>query len=118
MSRVAADATVFHAIADPTRRAILELLRDGEQSVKALKARVRMTASALSQHLGVLRRAGLVADRREGRLRVYAVRPEPLYEVAEWIAFFDRFWDDRLTGLHEHLDRTHGRTTKPPEIKP
>jgi len=106
MSRVAADTSVFHAIADPTRRAILEfLLREGERPVKAILGVVEATQSALSQHLAVLRRAGLVEVRKEGRLRLYALRREPLVEVIDWVTVFDRFWTEKLDRLGEHLDK-------------
>lgn len=107
MARPAADASVFTAIADPTRRAILDhLLREGDKPVKALLAAIGASQSALSQHLAVLRRAGLVAFRRTGRLRLYALRPEPLAEVIDWVSVFDRFWTGRLANLGRYLD-TH-----------
>lgn len=113
MSRVAADKTVFTAIADPTRRAILELLRDGERSVGALRAAADemvgpSTPSAFSQHLAVLRRAGLVAQRKAGRQRVYSVEAEPLRELSRWIAHFDTFWTERLDNPGVHLDKKFG----------
>lgn len=108
MARAAADATVFHAIADPTRRAILELLIEQERPVRELLARICATQSALSQHLRVLKNAGLVVDRAQGRLRIYTIRPEPLVEVVDWVAHFDRFWETRLDKLGDYLERTHG----------
>ncbi len=111
MSRLAADASVFHAIADPTRRAILDLLRDGEQSVtemfKAIRKRVRrMTQPAFSQHLAVLRGAGLVSVRREGRHRFYSFRFEPLEEVVDWVHQYEAFWSEKLDNLGAYLDRS------------
>ena len=108
MHRAAADASVYHAIADPTRRAILDLLREGERPVKALLEAIDASQSALSQHLGVLRRAGLVTATKIGRLRVYALRPEPLAEVADWMEPFDKYWDERLADLGDYLRRTNG----------
>jgi len=116
MSRIAADASVFHAIADPTRRAILDLLREGEMTVgemfeqvrRAARGAARITQSAFSQHLAVLRRAGLVRDRREGRMRYYAFEPAPLAEVVDWIVAYDRFWEEKLDHLGRYLDRRHG----------
>lgn len=111
MSRVAADASVFHAIADPTRRAILDLLREGEKTVsamlEAMRRAYRLTQSAFSQHLAVLKRAGLVASRKEGRMRVYSFRPQPLTEVVDWIAAYDRFWTEKLDKLGKYLDQRH-----------
>ena len=90
MGRIAADASVFHAIADPTRRAILDLLREGERTVSEmmdvlLRGARKVTQSAFSQHLAVLRSAGLVAAEKKGRHRVYSFRAAPLTEVADWI---------------------------------
>jgi DNA-binding transcriptional ArsR family regulator len=104
MSRRAADTSVFHAIADPTRRRILALLRDGERPVAELQRPLRVSQSALSQHLAVLRRAQLVHPRRDGRRRYYRLRPGPLSEVATWMAYFDRFWDARLARLEAYLE--------------
>lgn len=102
-------SSVFTAIADPTRRAILWSLREGERTVTDLMEPLDVSQSAFSQHLGVLRRAGLVRARREGRHQVYAVNPAALYEVASWIGHFSRFWDDRLDRLGRHLDRQAGK---------
>lgn len=121
MSRIAADASVFHAVADPTRRAILDLLREGEKTVSAMmdalvhtlsrgarRAR-KLTQSAFSQHLAVLRRAGLVVAERHGRNQVYSFRAEPLTEVVDWIVAYDKFWSEKLDNLGHYLDRTAGR---------
>src|SRR5687768_6387175 len=105
MSRWAAATTTFTAVADPTRRAILELLREREQSVSELMAPFDISQSAISQHLRVLREAGLVADRQEGRLRLYSLNAEPLREVADWITHFGEFWPDRLKRLRAFLDQ-------------
>ena len=105
MPRAAADATVFHAIADPNRRAILELLMRSEMAVSSLLESFSITQSALSQHLAVLARAGLVHSRREGRRRIYCVNAEPLREVAEWVEPFERFWDEKLDNLGKYLSR-------------
>ena len=109
VARATADSSVFQAIADPARRAILVSLRDGERSAGDLIGPLGVSQSAASQHLAVLRRAGLVAARREGRNQIYRVTPEPLYEIAFWIHHFDRFWTDRLASLGRYLDRTATR---------
>lgn len=96
---------MFSALADPTRRAILWQLRDGERTVSELMEPLDLSQSAFSQHLGVLRESGLVVSRREGRYQVYSVNPEALYEVAEWIRHFDAFWQGRLERLGRYLDR-------------
>ena len=117
MSRIAADASVFYAIADPTRRAVLDLLRDGERSVGSLMEGLakgpwklaRLTQGAFSQHLGVLRRAGLVEVEKSGRERIYALRAEGLEDVVDWVVGYERFWTDKLDNLGRYLDRTHGK---------
>lgn len=107
MSRQTADGSVFTAVADPTRRAILASLCAGERSVGELMEPLDLAQSAFSQHLAVLRRANLVQARREGRLQMYSINPDPLYEVVSWIRHFDRFWDDRLGRLGGYLDAKH-----------
>ncbi len=109
MARAPADATVFQAIADPTRRAILDRLRAREQSVGRLVESFRISQSACSQHLAVLRRAGLVTSRKEGRLRFYRLRPQPLQTVSEWLALYHQFWEERLDALGNYLrGKRHG----------
>ena len=105
MSRIPAHTTVFDAIADPTRRGLLLMLRDGEMGASDLARPFDTTQSAISQHLAILRRAGLVQYRREGRRRYYRVRPWPLRDVADWVAFFERFWDKKFEALSDYLQR-------------
>ena len=97
-------ADVFRAIADPTRRAILELLTDGDLAVKELQPHFGMSQPALSQHLRVLRDAGLVSERQAGRLRIYRLMPQPLVEIRQWLARYERFWDERFDRLGRLLD--------------
>ena len=105
MSRQAANATVYTAIADPTRRAILDLLaRRGEQPVSHLSRQFDVTLSAISQHMRVLREADLVRVRPVGRERWYRLNADPLREVADWTAGYQQFWQDRRAALGEHLD--------------
>ncbi len=96
--------TVFGAISDPTRRAILDQLRRGELPATALTTPRPMSQPALSQHLRVLREAGLVAVRRDGRRRMYRLQAEALRQVARWVAHYEEFWDDKLNALGEYLD--------------
>jgi DNA-binding transcriptional ArsR family regulator len=97
-------ADVFHAIADPKRRQILDLLREGERPVGDLVPHLGVTMGAVSQHLRVLREAGLVVQRKDGRHRRYRVAPEPLREVTDWAEPYARFWKERLRRLGRHLD--------------
>lgn len=103
------DNDVFHAIAHPARREILVALRRGEQSASALAKPFGMTFAAVSQHLKVLREAALVAERRDGRQRIYRLQPRPLVEVTTWIDEFRQFFEGRLDALGAYLDATHRR---------
>jgi DNA-binding transcriptional ArsR family regulator len=98
-------AKIFRAVADSTRRAILDLLANEDLPVLALAGSFKMTLPAVSQHLRVLRQAGLVRERRAGRQRIYALQPRPLREIADWIGYYERFWNTNLKQLRDHLDR-------------
>jgi DNA-binding transcriptional ArsR family regulator len=102
MSRVSTLA--FSALAEPARRDILDLLREGERSVSDLVAALPMTQPGVSKHLRVLREAGLVDVRPEAQRRIYGVRPEPLAELDAWLAPYRRLWSRRLDALERHLD--------------
>ncbi|KAF3889805.1 MULTISPECIES: ArsR/SmtB family transcription factor [Nostocales] len=104
MSRPAASADVFAAIADPTRRAILDRLLTGEQPVKQLAEPFAMSLPAISQHLQVLCDAGLVQMRKAGRQRLYRLNPEPLRQVSNWIADYEQFWQQKLDALGNYLE--------------
>ena len=101
---VAIDA-VLHAVNDPTRRRLLELLRSGERSVGELTEAVPVTQGAVSQHLKVLRDADLVQVRPQGTRRLYAIRPDGLGPIRAWV---DSFWDDALTAFADHTERRRG----------
>jgi DNA-binding transcriptional ArsR family regulator len=90
------------ALADPTRRRVLEHLRSGPQSVGALAQRMPVSRPAVSQHLKVLKEAGLVADRAEGARRVYFIDPKGLGQLRQWL---DEFWDETLTAFQAEVDR-------------
>jgi len=106
MPTIAADAHVYAAIADTTRRAILDLLAEGPRSVNELVEQFDVTQPAISRHLSILRSVGLVDVRTEGRQRIYEFNPEPLSEVVDWLSAYDRFWRKRLRALGEYLERT------------
>jgi DNA-binding transcriptional ArsR family regulator len=110
MPRPALESSPFGAIAHPTRRAVLDLLRQGDRSVGELRAQLGPTLSgpsqpAFSEHLSVLARAGLVRARPRGRERVYALRAAPLAEAYDWLKDYEAFWDDRLARFGAYLDR-------------
>lgn len=99
-------SAVFAAVADPTRRDILDSLRLRERSAGEIAARYRVSRPAISRHLRVLREAGLVHERRESRLRLYSLRPERLQEIEQWIAQYRVFWSVRLQELKRLAETT------------
>jgi len=100
---------VFAAISHRARRQILDLLATGERPVNDIAAHFEMSRPAVSQHLRVLLDAGLLTEQRHGRERRYACAPAQLSPVRDWIALYDRFWDDRLTRLQKHLSKTNAK---------
>src|SRR5579864_4107290 len=96
-------STTFAALADPTRRAILARLASGEASVTELGAPFEMSLPAISKHLKVLERAGLIARGREAQWRPCRLAPRPLKDATDWLEEFRRFWDESLDRLAEHL---------------
>ena len=102
---MSASSDAFLAVADPTRRALLDRLRHRSAPVRELAAGFAVSRPAISKHLRVLREAQLVACKRVGRLQVYTVRPEKLRNVAQWVEGYRRFWEINLTSLKNHLER-------------
>lgn len=98
-------SATFFALADPTRRAILERLADGAASVKELAAPFRMSGPAVSKHLRVLEHAGLVQRGREAQWRPRTLEAAPIREVLEWAAEFRRFWDASYARLDDYLEQ-------------
>lgn len=94
----------FDVLAEPNRRRILDLLRDGERPVGDLVERTRMSQPAVSKHLRVLRDAGLVEVRTDAQRRIYRLRLAPLRDIDAWIAPYRRMWDRSLDDLERHLD--------------
>jgi DNA-binding transcriptional ArsR family regulator len=104
MPRPHAYADVYQAVADPTRRALLDRLRRGAAPATELATGFRMSRPAVSKHLGVLRRARLVRERREGRQRIYQITPAPLEAVAQWVESYRAFWHLNLLSLKRHVE--------------
>ncbi len=97
---------LFSTLADPTRRAIFERLsREGEQTVRALTDRAGVSQPAVSKHLGVLKHAGLVRDRRDGRQTHYSAQPQSLAPLIDWMSLYGAFWRDRFDRLEDLLSR-------------
>src|ERR1043165_4769259 len=106
MLNYAAVEAALRAIAGPRRREILALVRDGELSAGEIAAQFDVTRSAVSQHLNVLKEAGLVSERRNGTRRLYRARPEGLVELRD---FLEEFWDVRLEALNREAEKEEGK---------
>lgn len=96
---------VFAAVGDPTRRKVLDLLVRGELAAGEIAAPFSISRPAVSQHLRVLRRAGLVTVRRQGREQIYGLHAKPLRQVYDWVEHYEQFWNAGLTALGDYLDR-------------
>ena len=103
---------MFHAIAHPARRAMLSSLRHGEKAAGELAEPFGMSFAAISQHLKVLKAAELVAERRDGRQRIYRLQPRPLRDVVAWADEFAASFNTRLDALEAHLDRKHAKKSR------
>src|SRR5437016_12226449 len=99
----------FQALADPTRRAVLELLRRGSQPAGQIARAFPVSRPAISKHLRLLRRAHLVNEHREGRHRFYHLNPEPLRAVDNWLDQYRTFWNTSLTNLKAFVEAEYGR---------
>jgi DNA-binding transcriptional ArsR family regulator len=98
-------AQVFQALADPTRRHLVEVLRGGERAVNDLVDLVAIHQSGVSRHLRILEEAGFVRVRPEGPRRLYSLRPEPFRELEAWVTGYRGLWENRLDRLGEALER-------------
>jgi DNA-binding transcriptional ArsR family regulator len=95
----------FAAVAEPSRRAILDVLRDGTRSVGEIVERTGLSQPGVSKHLRVLREHGLVRVRRDAQRRLYDLDPAPLAELDAWLAPYRALWNERLDALGAHLDK-------------
>jgi DNA-binding transcriptional ArsR family regulator len=95
---------MFEVLAEPRRREILDLLRDGERLVGDLVEQLTLAQPTVSKHLKVLRSAGLVEVRQDAQRRWYRLRPDPLAEIDEWLAPYRRMWTNSLDALERHLE--------------
>jgi len=105
----ASHEVTFQALADPTRRAMLDLLRRGSQPAGQIASAFPVSRPAISKHLRLLRRAHLVREHREGRNRVYQLNPEPLRAVDSWIEQYRVFWTHSLNNLKAFVEAEHAR---------
>jgi DNA-binding transcriptional ArsR family regulator len=111
MARAATTSDAFNAIAEPTRRRILELLAAGERSVNDLAAALRLKQPQASKHLRVLKEVGLVRVRGSGQQRLYALNGEALKPVHDWVKGFEQLWADRLDRFAEYLAELQSKET-------
>ncbi|MDA5109615.1 metalloregulator ArsR/SmtB family transcription factor [Brevibacillus thermoruber] len=95
---------VFQAIADPTRRQLLRLLGDQEMPVTVISGHFPMSRTAVSKHLRILAEAGLVKGRKVGRETRYRLDPEPLLELKQWLAYYERFWENKMAMLKHYVE--------------
>ncbi|MFJ6632870.1 ArsR/SmtB family transcription factor [Streptomyces sp. NPDC091376] len=108
---------IWSALVDPHRRAVLDLLREGDRAVGELVELLGQSQPNVSKHLRVLREAGLVRVRRQAQQRIYAIEPGPITELDAWLAPYRRLWNDRLDALGRYLDDADGvgaHTEEPP----
>jgi DNA-binding transcriptional ArsR family regulator len=108
----------FQALADPTRRAVLDLLRRGSQPAGQIAGAFPVSRPAISKHLRLLRRAHLVQEHREGRHRVYQLNPEPLRAVDSWIEEYRKFWSVSLANLKTFVEAEYAKETQVAKPKP
>lgn len=107
MPRAATTSDVFNAIAEPRRREIVDLLALGaERDVTELVLKLGLPQPAVSKHLGVLRKVGVVAVHKAGQRRVYRLNPQELKPVHDWIQHFERFWTDQLASIKKAAEQT------------
>ncbi|KWX79665.1 ArsR family transcriptional regulator [Paenibacillus riograndensis] len=106
MSAPALKHDVFQAIADPTRRTVLQLLARNDMPIVAISENFPLSRTAINKHLHILSDAGLVSSRRVGRETRYRLQPERLIELKDWLAFFETYWDDRMSLLKEFVENT------------
>lgn len=95
---------VYRAIADPTRRSIINMLAQDDMTLNEIVDRFDMTRPAIAKHLGILEEGRLIRVTRKGRERINSLRPETLKTVADWVNHFDRFWDDKLANLKNAVE--------------
>ena len=124
MARAATTSDVFNAIAEPRRREIVDLLALGaERDVTEIVLKLGLSQPAVSKHLGVLRKVGVVAVHKAGQRRLYRLQPQELKPVHDWIQTFERFWTDQLAGIKEAAEQkarqlaAHNRAASKPLSK-
>ncbi|BFH14443.1 metalloregulator ArsR/SmtB family transcription factor [Paenibacillus melissococcoides] len=105
MSSSAPKYDVFQAIADPTRREVLRLLADKELPISQITSHFPISRTAIAKHLHILTEADLVSGRKAGREKIYRLHPEPLTELKDWLSFYERFWNNKLSILKHVVEQ-------------
>ncbi|MCM3544242.1 ArsR/SmtB family transcription factor [Priestia megaterium] len=109
MTSSAAKHDIFQAIADPTRRKVLELLSEKELPISEITSHFSISRTAIVKHLHILSEADLVHGQKKGREKVYYLQPEPLKEVKDWLAYYEQFWMNKLSILQHIVERNEER---------
>lgn len=104
MSSTAQKYDVFQAIADPTRRKVLQLLSEEELAISEITSHFSISRTAITKHLHILSEAELVSGRKVGRERRYRLQPEPLTELQQWLSYYERFWSNKLSILEYEVE--------------
>jgi DNA-binding transcriptional ArsR family regulator len=104
MSDISPQHDVFQAVADSTRRQIIRMLADQELPITAIVKHFPITRTAVNKHLHVLTEAGLLSSRKVGRETRYKLQPDPLYQLQQWVAFYEQYWDDNLDTLRKYVE--------------
>jgi DNA-binding transcriptional ArsR family regulator len=100
---------VFKAIADPTRREVLRLLAESERPISEITLHFSMSRTAVTKHLQILTEAELISGRKEGREKIYQLHPEPLTEVKQWLSYYEKFWENKLSMLRHMVEENGDR---------
>jgi DNA-binding transcriptional ArsR family regulator len=117
MPRVATTHDPFNAVAEPKRRQVLDVLAGGDRAVNELVKSLGWPQPQVSKHLGVLKKVGLVSERREGRLHIYRLNGEPLRPIHDWVKKYERFWIHQLERIKARAERKmHDRSGEPRSI--
>ncbi|MCA1055687.1 metalloregulator ArsR/SmtB family transcription factor [Rossellomorea aquimaris] len=95
---------VFQAIADPTRREMLRLLAEKERPISDIASHFPISRTAVTKHLGILSEAELIRGKKVGREKIYTLHPEPLTELKEWLSYYERFWNNKLSMLKHFVE--------------
>lgn len=99
---------VFQAIADPTRRQVLQLLAEKELPISEITSHFSISRTAVVKHLHILSEADLVQGRKQGREKIYRLHPEPLKELKQWLSYYERFWENKLSQLKFLVEEEKG----------